>query len=37
MKPRKLDGKVVQCLPNRTERRFLCNYIKLTTSLRITT
>jgi hypothetical protein len=37
MKPRKLNGKVVQCLPNQTERRLLCNHIKLTTSLRITT
>src|SRR6476660_6825992 len=36
-KPRKLNGKVVQCLPNQTERRLLCNHIKLTTSLRITT
>ena len=37
MKPRKLNGKVVQCLPNQTERILLCNHIKLTTSLRITT
>ena len=37
MKPRKLNGKVVQCLPNQTERRLLCNHFKLTTSLRITT
>ena len=37
MKPRKLNGKVVECLPNQTERRLLCNHIKLTTSLRITT
>jgi hypothetical protein len=37
LKPRKLNGKVVQCLPNQTERRLLCNHIKLTTSLRITT
>jgi hypothetical protein len=37
LKPRKLNGKVVQCLPNQTERRLLCNHFKLTTSLRIIT
>jgi hypothetical protein len=37
LKPRKLNGNVVHCLPNQTERRLLCNHIKLTTSLRITT
>src|SRR6516165_10948889 len=36
-KPRKLNGKIVHCLPNQKERKLLCNHIKLTTSLRITT